>query len=110
MITFIAHVRVAPENAAAFEALIGGVRDMTHENEPGVVFYEWSRSVDEADTYVVIEVYGDAQVHAAHMASPWVRDSLPNALKLMKQPPDIRQYVTPGTEPIPMRTGRSSGA
>ena len=32
---------------------------MTHEHEPGVLYYDFARSVDDPDTYVVIEVYRD---------------------------------------------------
>ena len=32
---------------------------MTHEHEPGVVYYGFAKSVDEPDTYVVVEVYRD---------------------------------------------------
>jgi quinol monooxygenase YgiN len=104
MITFIAHLRVRPENAPAFEALMTYVAAMTHEHEPGVSYYEFAKSVEEPSTYVVIEAYRDPQVHAAHMASAWVQESLPKSARLIEGKPDIKQYVTPGSEPIVRRT------
>jgi len=104
VITFIAHLRVKPENAAALEALMTYVRNMTLEHEPGVRYYDFARSVDEPHTYVVIEVYQDATVHAAHMASAWVKESLPKSLLLIEGGPQIKQYVTPGSEPVLQRT------
>ncbi len=103
MITFIAHLTVRPENAAAFEALMTQVAAQTHAHEPGVAYYEWARSVDEADTYVVIEVYRDVAAQAAHMATDWVRSSLPRSAALIEGKPHIRQYVTPGAEPVRQR-------
>ena len=103
MITFIARMRVKPENAAAYEALITHVAEMTHAHEPGVIYYEFAKSVDEADTYVVIEVYRDVDAHAAHMASEWVTQSLPRSLHLIEGQPAIEQYVTPGSEPVRKR-------
>jgi quinol monooxygenase YgiN len=100
MITFIAQLRVLPENAEAFEVLMTYVADMTHRHEPGVAYYEWARSVDEADTYVVVEVYRDAAVHAAHMASAWVRESLPRSAVLIAGRPHIRQYVSGASQPV----------
>ena len=100
MITFIVHLRVRPENASEFEALMTDVATMTHEHEPGVVYYEFAKSVDEADTYVVIEVYRDVEVHAAHMASNWVRQSLPLTARLIDGKPRINQYVSRGSEPV----------
>ncbi|MEJ5977392.1 putative quinol monooxygenase [Novosphingobium sp. PS1R-30] len=100
MITMIVHLRVAPANAAAFETLMTHVAEMTREHEPGVAYYAWSKSVDEADTYVVVEVYADAEVHAAHMASSWVRESLPRSAALIDGLPHIRQYVSDGSAPV----------
>jgi len=103
VITFIAHLRVSPGNARAFEELMTQVAAMTHAHEPGVLYYEFAKSVDEPDTYVVIEVYRDVEVHAAHMASAWVRESLPVSARLIEGRPHIRQYVTPGSEPVRQR-------
>jgi quinol monooxygenase YgiN len=106
MITLIAHVRVRPEKTAAFEALISEVCAKVRAHEPEVPYYAFSKSVDEPDTYVVIEVYADAAAHAAHMAREWVRDTLPISLAMMVGVPDIRQYVSPGSEPIRLRIRR----
>ena len=108
MITFIARIRVKPECAEAYEELMERVVEMTHANEPGIPYYEYARSVDEPNTYVVVEVYADVAAQAAHMASPWVTESLPNAMQMMDGHPDIRQYVTPGAEPV--RSRRVSSA
>jgi quinol monooxygenase YgiN len=100
VITLIAHMRVRDENAAAYEALMDEVAATTRANEPGVVYYAWSKSASEPDIYVVIEVYENAQVHAAHMASPWVQDSIPKSIALVDGKFDIRQYVSGGCEPV----------
>lgn len=96
----IAHLRVLPANAAAFEALMAQVVKMTKEHEPGVVHYQCAKSVDEPDTYVVVEVYRDGDVHAAHMATQWVRESLPKSAALIEGRPHIRQYVSEGSGPV----------
>lgn len=101
MITMVARMRVPPENATAYEALIGGVAEQVRANEAeGVPYYAWAKSVETPDTYVVIEVYRDLDAHKAHMASPWVKDSLPLSMGLIEGPVDIQQYVTPGQEPV----------
>jgi quinol monooxygenase YgiN len=100
VITYIAHLRVPPQNAEAFTALMTYVAEMTHEHEPGVAYYEFAKSVDEPDTFVVIEVYRDAEVHAGHMASAWVRESLPKSAALIEGRPHIRQYVSGDSEPL----------
>jgi quinol monooxygenase YgiN len=99
MITFIAHLKVRPENAPVFEALMVHVRDMTRQYEPGVAYYDFGKSVDEPDTYVVIEVYRDASAHTAHMKTDWVTESIPQSCRLVEGKFDIKQYISPGAEP-----------
>jgi quinol monooxygenase YgiN len=103
MITFIAHLKVLPENGPAFEALLTHVRDSTRANEPGVVYYDFGKSADEPDIYFVIEVYRDEAAHASHMETPWVKDSIPESRRLVEGKFDIRQYVSPGTLPAVRR-------
>jgi quinol monooxygenase YgiN len=103
LITFIAHIRVPAANAAAFEAIMTYVAGKSREHEPGVAYYAFARSADEPDTYAVVEVYRDAAAHAAHMQTDWVKESIPRTLLLTEGLPDIKQYVTPGTEPVRRR-------
>jgi quinol monooxygenase YgiN len=100
MITFIANIRVNPKNAAAFEALMTHVCAKVHEHEPGVPYYAFAKSVEDPNTYVVIEVYRDVASHSAHMATDWVKESLPKASRLIEGKPDIKQYVSPRSEPV----------
>ena len=100
MITFVTHLQVKPENVAAYEDLLAHVTSMTREHEPGVVHYDWARSVDEPGTYVVIEVYRDAEAQAAHLASAWIAESLPKSMALIEGTPSIRQYTGEGSQPV----------
>src|SRR5579862_5702115 len=104
MITFITHIRVRSENAVAFEALMADMCDKVRENEPGVLYYNFARSAKDPATYVVIEVYRDESAHAAHMETDWVKSSIPKSTLLVENGKyDIRQYVSPGTEPVRRR-------
>lgn len=105
MITMIARMRVLPENAPAYEELLSQVRDMSLEHEPGVSYYAWAKSAEEPDRYVVIEVYEDERAHAAHMASEWVRNSIPVSLGLVEGKLEIEQYVSPGQAPVVLKHG-----
>jgi quinol monooxygenase YgiN len=101
MITFITHVRVSTKNAPAFEALLTEVRDKVRANEPDVLYYDFAKSVEDPGTYVVVEVYRDATAHAAHMETVWVKSSIPKSTLLIENGRyDIKQYVSPGTEPL----------
>jgi quinol monooxygenase YgiN len=107
MITFIAHLKVRPENGPSFEALLTYVRDLTRQHEPGVAYYDFAKSVDEPDTYVVIEIYQDAAAHAAHMQTDWVAESIPQSRRLIEGKFNIKQYVSLGAEPVVRRMKES---
>jgi|ERR1700735_2323835 quinol monooxygenase YgiN len=103
MITFIAHLRVRPDNAQAFEDLMTDVSAKTLENEPGVTYYGFAKSVEEADTYVVVEVYRDRAACISHGDTDWVRESVPKAMLLTEGMPQLVQYVSPGEQPVVSR-------
>jgi quinol monooxygenase YgiN len=104
MITFITHLRVSAENAAGFEALMTDMCVKVRENEPEVLYYNFAKSVKEPTTYVVIEVYRDEAAHSAHMETDWVKSSIPKSTRLIENGKyDIKQYVSPGTEPVRRR-------
>jgi quinol monooxygenase YgiN len=99
MITFIAHFTVPPSNALAFEELLTYVATMSN-TESGVVYYGFAKSVDEADTYSVVEVYRDQGAVTAHGLTDWVNDSVPRFLGLIEGMPQIKQYVSPGAAAV----------
>ena len=103
MITFVAHLHVPAANAEAFEELMTRVATLTIENEPGVAYYGFAKSVEEADTYVVVEVYRDQAAVISHGDTPWVRESVPKAILLAESMPELVQYVSPGTTPVTSR-------
>lgn len=101
MITFIAHLPVSAKNGPAFEEIMTYVCAKTRESEPGVLYYAFAKSVNVPDTYVVIEVYRDQAAQVAHMQTEWVKSSIPNSALLFDGKPDIKQYVSFGTKPVP---------
>lgn len=103
MITFVVHLQVPPENAQAFEDLMTYVSTTTLENEPGVVYYGFAKSVEEPGTYVAVEVYRDQAAVAAHGETAWVRESVPAMMQLVEGMPELKQYVSPGTESVVSR-------
>jgi quinol monooxygenase YgiN len=95
MITYICHLQVPAQNVSALTGILSDVRDRSLAEEPGVLHYQFARSSDDPRTWVVVEVYRDAEAHAAHMAAPWVVESIPRAASLVEGGFDIKRYVTP---------------
>lgn len=105
MITMIAQMRVRPENAAAYEEILDHVMEQSRKHEPGVIYYAWAKSAEDPDLYLVVEVYEDEKAQAAHMQTDWVRNSLPKTQGLIDGKLDIKQFVSPGQEPIKLQYG-----
>lgn len=58
---------------------------------PGLVFYELTKSRDEADAYTVIEAYADQAAMDRHTANPELHESVA-ALKACIADLDIRLH------------------
>jgi quinol monooxygenase YgiN len=101
MITFITHLAVRPENAAAFEAIFTDLAAKIRQHEPGVTYYGFGRSANAPDTYMVIEVYRDEAAIQAHAATDYLAASMAATQPLVEPGSfDVRQYVSPGTAPV----------
>ena len=60
-------LKVAPENAAAFEAIMREMIERVKVEEPGTLVYRLCRVPEEPGTYRMLEIYADEaarQVHA----------------------------------------------
>jgi quinol monooxygenase YgiN len=73
MIYITVKIPVRPEKADAFMDEAASYTAATRAEE-GNVFFEWSRSVDEPNTFVLLEAFRDADAGAAHVAGQHVQD------------------------------------
>jgi quinol monooxygenase YgiN len=99
MITFVAHCPVKPENAEAFAAAMAEMAGNVRQHEPGAVYYEFSRSVDDPNVFLVIEVYADEDAFKAHWKTDYIRPSIAKTQPLMDGPPRVKQYVSGASRP-----------
>jgi len=96
MITYVAHMRVRRENAAAYKAVIDEMAQNVREHEPGVVFYESFVSDKDPETWLVIEVYRDEAAFKAHWETDYIRPSVERTKPLIEEGSlDIKRYVSP---------------
>jgi quinol monooxygenase YgiN len=68
MIFITAKFRVLPEHADAWPEIS---REFTQacRAEPGCLWFDWSRSVDDPTEYVLVEAFRDEDAGAAHVQS-----------------------------------------
>src|SRR6476660_2762843 len=68
MIFITAKFRVRPEHADAWPAISAPFTAATRA-EPGCLWFDWSRSLDDASEYVLVEAFRDGDAGAAHVRS-----------------------------------------
>jgi quinol monooxygenase YgiN len=68
MIFITAKFRVRPEHADAWAEI---TRDFTEATraEAGCLWFDWSRSLDDPDEYVLVEAFRDGEAGTAHVRS-----------------------------------------
>ena len=72
MIFITARFRVRPEHADAWPQITGDFTRATRA-EPGCLWFDWSRSVDDPTEYVLVEAFADDESGAAHVGSDHFR-------------------------------------
>ena len=68
MIFITATFRVRPEDADAWPEISRSFTEATRA-EPGCLWFEWSRSLDDPTEYVLVEAFRDDDAAGAHVQS-----------------------------------------
>ncbi|GAB2962500.1 putative quinol monooxygenase [Micromonospora polyrhachis] len=68
MIFIAAKFRILPEYAEQWPQIADGFTQATRA-EPGCLWFDWSRSVDDPTEYVLVEAFRDDAAGAAHVQS-----------------------------------------
>ncbi|MER7892897.1 putative quinol monooxygenase [Micromonospora sp. NPDC094482] len=72
MIFITAKFRVLPEYADRWPEIAGDFTRATRA-EPGCLWFDWSRSIDDPTEYVLVEAFRDGDAGAAHVQSEHFR-------------------------------------
>ena len=73
MIFITVKFEIRPEKVDQFMDACAGYTAATRA-EDGNVFFEWSRSLDVANTFVLLEAFRDGAAGSAHVAGQHVKD------------------------------------
>jgi quinol monooxygenase YgiN len=68
MIFITAKFRVRPEDVDNWPAITRSFTDATRA-EPGCLWFDWSRSLDDPGEYVLVEAFRDDDAAGAHVSS-----------------------------------------
>jgi quinol monooxygenase YgiN len=66
--------------------------------EDGCLWFDWSRSVDDPTTYVLVEAFVDDEAGAAHVTSEHFKQAQADLPQYLTATPKIVNFSVPGTE------------
>jgi quinol monooxygenase YgiN len=79
---------------------IGLVDDFTQatRQEPGNLWFDWSRSVEDPDKFVLVEAFRDGDAGAEHVNSAHFQAAMQQLPAFLVRTPEIINVMVPGTE------------
>jgi quinol monooxygenase YgiN len=95
MIFIVVRWRIRPELA---DQWLDIVADFTHATraEPGNLFFDWSRDVDDPTRYTLVEAFADGDAGAAHVASAHFKAAMDRLPDAVAEKPQIINVEIPG--------------
>ena len=97
MIFITAKFRVKPEDADRWPEISRAFTEATRA-EPGNLWFDWSRSLDDPTEYVLVEAFADDDAGAAHVQSEHFRSAQRELPAHLAQTPRIVNFSVPGTD------------
>lgn len=86
--------KIKPEHADQWIELSKDFTESTRA-EPGNLFYDWSRSVQDPNEFVLIEAFKEDAAEA-HVTSAHFRKAQADLPQYLQETPKIRNIVMPG--------------
>ncbi|ACV77082.1 putative quinol monooxygenase [Nakamurella multipartita] len=87
---------VKPEHADQWLDLVKDFTEATRA-EPGNLWFDWSRSVDDPNEYVLVEAFQDDAAEA-HVSAPHFKQAQADLPQYLVETPRIVNFQIPGEE------------
>ena len=97
MIFITAKFPVLPEHVDAWPELSRSFTEATR-SEDGCLWFDWSRSLDDPDEYVLVEAFRDGAAGGAHVASDHFRAAQAELPQYLAATPKIVNLQVDGTD------------
>ena len=94
MILIVVKMPVRPERTEEWTALSEEYTRAVRAEE-GNLFFEWSKSLEEPDTWVLVEGFRDADAGASHVGTQAFKDFVERAPDLVAAQPQIIHVDAP---------------
>jgi len=86
--------KVKPEHADAWPELASEFTEATRA-EPGNIFFQWARSVEDPEEYILIEAFADDAAEA-HVGSDHFKKAQVDLPQYVQSTPLVRNQQMPG--------------
>ena len=96
MIFITAKFQVSPEDADAWPDITREFTEATRAEE-GCLWFDWFRSVEDPDEYVVVEAFRDGEAGVAHVGSKHFRQAQQTLPGHLARTPQIVNVEVSGT-------------
>ncbi len=96
MIFITAKFRTKPEHADAWPEITRSFTEATRA-EPGNLWFDWSRSLDDPNEYVLVEAFQD-DAAAAHVTSDHFKQAQADLPPYLVETPRIVNFQVEGTD------------
>jgi len=97
LIFITAKFRVRPEDADAWPEISRSFTEATRA-EPGCLWFDWSRSLDDPHEYVLVEAFRDDEAGGAHVRSDHFQAARRDLPPHLAETPRIVNFSVPGTQ------------
>src|SRR5215218_8378034 len=97
MIFITAKFPVRPEDADEWPSISRAFTEATRA-EPGCLWFDWSRSLDDPTEYVLVEAFRDDEAGAAHVGSDHFRAARRELPPHLAETPRIVNFSVPQDE------------
>lgn len=97
MIFITAKFQIKPEHADAWPRISQAFTEATRA-EPGCLWFEWSRSLDDPQEYVLVEAFRDDAAGGAHVQSEHFRTAAAELPAYLVHTPKIVNVTVQGSD------------
>jgi quinol monooxygenase YgiN len=97
VIFIVVKFTVRPECSDQWIELVDDFTQATRQ-EPGNLWFEWSRSVENPDQFVLLEAFLDGDAGVQHVNSDHFQAAIRQLPPLVVKTPEIVNVMVPGTE------------
>jgi quinol monooxygenase YgiN len=94
MIFITAKIRIRPEDADDWPSISKAFTEATRA-EPGCLWFDWSRSLDDPTEYVLVEAFRDGDAGGAHVSSEHFKAAQRELPPHLAETPRIVNFTVP---------------